>query len=437
MLKPSINAARGKRLGVEGCWIIAGHAATAVGSLASVTVLTAYLSPNQYGELAIALTLCTLIGQVLTGGLIAGISRFYPVAVERDDLGSFLIASRGCMRGATLGVLLIGIAISIVIQILDKWPWLSLMYFCLISAVFSSWNGAMSGIQNAARQRRTVALHSAGDAWLKIALAVLLIRLFGISPASVAAGFAVSAMVIAISQYKLLSKQIPLENSKIQNSTVQQWTNKIWQFASPVSTWGVFTWLQQSSDRWALNAFAPPTELGQYAAAYQLGYAPISVVSGVLLALVAPIAYGQAGADISPDSAKRVGGLLIQISVATIGLTVIAATAAMLFHSAIFTWLVGPEYRTASYLLPWVILAGGIFSAAQVLSLQQFVQLNPKSLLIPKIVTAVIALGANLAGAYYFGKDGVVAALLAFSAMYLIWIYIPFSRELRALTSKK
>jgi len=78
----------------------------------------------------------------------------------------------------------------------------------------------------------------------------------------------------------------------------------------------------------------------------------------------------------------------------------------------------------ASHLLPWVVMAGGLFSAGQVLSLNSFVELDSRSLLIPKIVTAVLGVGCNFAGARYFGSDGVVAGLLAFSVVYLVWILI-------------
>jgi O-antigen/teichoic acid export membrane protein len=154
----------------------------------------------------------------------------------------------------------------------------------------------------------------------------------------------------------------------------------------------------------------------------------------MILAIVSPIAYGRAGGDVSRDAAKKISRLLMQISFVTIGLTFIAAAVAAMFHSSIFAWLVGNEYRSASYLLPWVVIAGGIFSAAQVLSLQNFVQLNPKSLLLPKIATATLAVGVNLAGSYYFGAAGVVAAVLSFSVTYLLWICVLFNRELRAIT---
>lgn len=53
-----------KRLAKEGSWILIGQCVSLVASLVWVRVLTKHLSPAQYGELALALTLGMLVGQV-------------------------------------------------------------------------------------------------------------------------------------------------------------------------------------------------------------------------------------------------------------------------------------------------------------------------------------------------------------------------------------
>ena len=67
------------------------------GSLALVRVLTGYLSPEEYGHLALGLTISTLFGQVIFGGIRAGIMRFYAIAREEQDLHGYLAATRRLM----------------------------------------------------------------------------------------------------------------------------------------------------------------------------------------------------------------------------------------------------------------------------------------------------------------------------------------------------
>lgn len=418
----SANQHRIRRAGVEGTWITVGQVVAVAGSLASVRLLTGYLSPEQYGELALALTLCSLVGQVFTGGLIVSIGRFYSIAIERADLQHYLRAAWICMMRAMLALLGVAISIGIVIGIVGTWLWMALAMTSLLFATVSGFNSALSSIQNAARQRIVVALHASGEAWLKIALALLLLWLFGVSAATVLVAFVLSALCVTVSQLCFLGRLANQHEQRVQTDTTDRWRREIWAFALPLSGWGIFSWAQQSSDRWALQAFTTTAELGQYAAVFQLGYTPISVASGLLLTLVAPVAYQRARTGSDAGATRRARSMLFRISLGTIGLTLLATVLAWIFHAWLFALLVGVEFRSASHLLPWVVMAGGLFSAGQILSLTSFVELDARALLIPKIVTAVLGIGCNFLGARYFGTDGVVAGLLGFSLVYLVWM---------------
>lgn len=418
----STSKHRIQRLGVEGAWIVVGQAATVAGSLALVRVLTDYLSPQQYGELALALTLSSLVNQVFTGGLAVSIGRFYSIAEHRADLHHYLRASWICMKGVTLALLCLAISISIFMGLLGAWPWIALAMTSLLFATVAGFNGALSSIQNAARQRAVVALHASGDAWLKMAFAMLLMWMFGISGTTVLAAYALSAFCIQGSQLFFLRRLADQHKQRVQTDTSAQWRREIRAFALPVSSWGIFSWAQQNSDRWALEAFTTTAELGEYAAVVQLGYTPISVASGLLLTLVAPVMYQRARTGSYAGATRRARSMVFRISLGTIGLTLLATVLAWIFHAWLFALLVGVEFRSASHLLPWVVMAGGLFSAGQILSLTSFVELDARALLIPKIVTAVLGVGCNFLGARYFGTAGVVAGLLGFSLVYLVWM---------------
>jgi O-antigen/teichoic acid export membrane protein len=72
------------------------------------------------------------------------------------------------------------------------------------------------------------------------------------------------------------------------------------------------------------------------------------------------------------------------------------------------------------------VIAGGFFCAGQVLALNQLVKLQTRSLLVPKVVSAALAVGMNFVGAHYFGVDGVVAGLIGFSMLYFAWLSFLF-----------
>ena len=66
----------GRAAFTEVAWVVAGQAAAVVGSLALLRLLTTIMTPDEYGRLALGLTLAGLVGQAMTGGVANGIGRF-------------------------------------------------------------------------------------------------------------------------------------------------------------------------------------------------------------------------------------------------------------------------------------------------------------------------------------------------------------------------
>src|SRR5665647_2701772 len=92
---------RFRRLSKEGAWIVLGQASAVLGSLASVRLLTELLDPAAYGELALGMTVASLVNQTVLGPLSNGITRFYAPAQERGDLRSYLTAVAANTRPRT------------------------------------------------------------------------------------------------------------------------------------------------------------------------------------------------------------------------------------------------------------------------------------------------------------------------------------------------
>ena len=416
----AFNKARITRLGKEGSWIVLGQVATVAGALLLVRVLTSYLDAAQFGQLALGLTISGLVNQVVMGGIAAGISRFYAIAAERQQLGGYLNASVRLVGWSTAVALALGLLVFALLALFDYSRWIWLAAGALAFSIASGYNNTLSGIQNAARQRAVVAVHSALDAWLKILLAVLAIGLLGSSSVAVVAGYTCSSILITCSQLLMLRRRIAVQEAD--PAAYRPWMAQVWMYSWPFSAWGIFTWAQQVADRWALQAFASTAEVGQYAVLFQLGFTPVAMVTGMATSFLGPILYQRAG-DTSDDtrnaSVHRTGWHMTHIAVLC---TLACCALAFAFHGLIFRLLVAPEYRTQSHLLPWVVLAGGIFAAAQMLALKSMSAMQSTDLIAPKIGTALVGILLQVAGAALAGINGVVAALNAFSASYFVWL---------------
>lgn len=409
------------RLAKEGGWIVAGQIATVLGALVLVRVLTEYLDPAQYGQLALGLTVAGLVNQVVMGGVTSGIGRFYSIAAEKDDLPSYLLASRRLMVYASIAVVAIALVLMAGLFLLRYSQWMGLAAAALVLSVLSGYNTSLSGIQNAARQRAIVAFHGGLDAWLKILLAVGVMLWLGSSSAAVVMGYALSSLLVTGSQFFFLRRLIIRPQGEKPQATAN-WERQIWAYSWPFSTWGVFTWAQQVSDRWALQAFASTQEVGKYVVVFQLGYAPIGLATVLAMTFLGPILYQRSGIATDHTRNTSVHRIAWHITFVSLLMTALAFVFTLLLHAWIFHLLVDTQYHSVSHFLPWMVLAGGIFSAGQMLALKLMSEMKSASMTVAKIVTAILGVGMNVYGASQFGLQGVVAALVTFSTIYFLWM---------------
>lgn len=412
--------ARFHRLAKEGSWILATQIASVLGSLLLVRVLTGYLEPSEYGLLALGLTAASLINQVVMVGLIVGIGRYYSIATEEGDLSGYIRATLRLLAIAALVVMAISLVLLIVLYWLGYFQWMGLAAAALVFSIFSGCSSALNSMQNAARQRITVAVLSGVDALLKILLAVGVMHLFGHSSTAVIIGYTLSSLFVMGAQFFFLRRLSPLQWKKPQ--VHGNWEMQIWKYALPFSAWGVFAWMQQASDRWALQNFGSADDVGLYAVLFQLGYVPLGVATSFATSLIGPILYQRSG-DAS-DRTRNASVHLIawRITIGGLLLTALAFVFTFLMHEWIFKLLVAARYRSVSYLLPWMVLAGGNFAACQMLSLKLMSEMKSRTMTAAKIVTALLCVSLNILGALLFGVQGVVAALVIFTICYLVWM---------------
>lgn len=415
-----LGSPRIRRLAKEGVWVLSGQVASVVGALVLVRVLTEYLEPAQYGQLALGLTVAGLVNQVVMGGVTAGIGRFYSIAAEKNDLPSYLHASQRLMGYATSAVVAIALVLMVGLLWLGYSRWMGLAAAALVFSVLSGYNASLSGIQNAARQRAVVAFHGGLDAWLKILLAVGVMLLLGNSGTAVVLGYALSSLVVTGSQFFFLRRQIRPQGGKTQ--IFANWGRQIWAYSWPFSVFGIFTWMQQISDRWALQAFASTQDVGLYAVVFQLGYVPIGLATGIAMTFLGPILYQRSGSASDTSRNISVHRIAWRITFAGLLMTALAFVLTLLLHEWIFQVLVATKYHAVSNLLPWMVLAGGIFAAGQMLALKLMSEMKSVVMTTAKIVTAILGVGLNIYGASRFGLQGVVSALVAFSGVYFFWM---------------
>jgi len=391
----------------------------------SVRVLTGILSPSSYGELILGVTLATLIHQSLMGPISHACIRYFSPAQESGRLGVYLKTVQRLVLGGTVAVAALVACAGGVLSLVGLGSWLRLVLMSGLLSVVSGCNSAFDAIQNAARERVVVAWHRGLLQWLRPLLVLVLAMPLGASGRTGMVAYIVAAAIVLASQVLLFGRSIlgdfPPRDPSAHRCQVMEFTKRMRRYAWPIGTWGILTWLQMASDRWALQVFRGTRSVGIYAVVYQLGYYPMVLFSESLGQLVAPVLFSKAGEGGNTLRLQEALGMNAVVVRVCLAMTVVLAALALVFHKGIFALLAGAEYRSQSAYLPLMVLSSGLVASGEAAALMLMTRGTTAALIPPKVSAALLGALLNVGGAYWFDVRGVVLANLGFSGAYFVY----------------
>lgn len=394
-----------------------GKAGAIAASLWGVIMLTRVLDPEEYGRLALYLTVAMFVNQLASGPLSAAVARLLPVAQERHQVRAFLAAISGLALKGAGGIVLVTHGFAGVLRLADReisWPAFSL---ATAFAITSGINSVCDAMLNVLDLRIHVGLGQNLAQWGRFACGVAVAELVAPEAESVLAGFCLGTSLAAIWQVTVVWTRYPKEAFREEHKIAHG--QLVRTYAAPFSAWGIFTWSQAASDRWALETYRDTWSVGAYAVLTQVGNYPMVLISQLITMAISPTLFNIRGSG--QDMGKIQAARRFVIKACSVMAIVICSISLLLYlyHDAIFKAILDPSYAGLSFLLPVVFGGAGLVALAQLLIMIPLSEITSREVAWVKITTAIIGVAANLVGAAIAGVLGVAIASVVFGAVYL------------------
>lgn len=310
----------------EAAWVVFGQVGTFFGSLVGLKILTQVLPPEVYGHVNLLMLGMTLVGWLSFEPFKQSMIRTYWSSSEEGKLGNLARSAVTVYAVISAAVALVWLGWSS-----DGWwgvrRWIGAVP-ALVLGVFlvQSWQALGHGICYAARLRARVSAASIVNAWLVPICAAGLVIKFGVSVGNVLLGYLFAGLVALVIVAGPLLHEVNREGA-------QWWDGKIVKqmltYGVPFVLWSPFSWSIAYLDRYVLQALAGPSEVGVYAAAYQVAQFPFTFGTALLSQFITPIAFQRAGESNDPirlrsaESLVRVAALFF----AAVGTVIVLAYA--------------------------------------------------------------------------------------------------------------
>ena len=415
--------------------VLSSQISIGLAGLVGIKLLTGVLSPRNFGELSLALTVSIFFQHLATAPLCATIRRFYAANAGTAAVLAIRNIAWLSVRKVveSITVLIIGVTL------------FSIFFFDLRISVLIGLTGVLAicsitsecfhAFQVAARNRLITAFLGSLNHWLRFLFAAFAACYANESLASIFALFGMCAASLCMMiLYRLFDSKLfksfpPCTKSDLNKS----WLIDMHAYARPLTYAGACRCLQLLSPRWILKAVSGVSSVGLYAVCYQIGHYPMRLMFMALTEYIMPIYFAEAGNAWNKNKLYTTNGKMLLTTTAVAAVSLICFIITLCFHQPIFRLLTSNDYIAASYLLPIVTASTGISCVSESLALSFLTSKSPQKLTLIRVSVAFISVFLYMVGATMAGLPGLlyadlVQAILFFllmCCMYRLHIYKP------------
>lgn len=403
-----------KNLINEALWVLLTQVSNIFLNIYIISKVSFLLSVEQYGSLALALTIQAFFSLIFYGSINNGVLRYSSLSIQWNKIETFFksVIKLNIIFGGTL--IFSAVIFSSFFFLIGKLNYIKPFNIILILSIFIGLVDFITSIILALRRRKF--LFSLKT--LELITKIIFLFLIPIDNyIDILLIYLISSLISCLLIFFYFKSYF--SNFSLKLTMIDfYWIKKIYVYSLPFLIWSIFVWAQQNSVKWALEAFVSRKELGFFNALFQIGYSPVIILFGIIMNFITPIIFQKIDPKgINKNSEK----LLIDLyKFSFVGLILVFICAILIIPASDFlVRIIFPiEYSEISNFVPIVFIASGFYSIGIFLSNIPFSLNSPKTLLKSTVISSLIGIISSIILTFEYGFIGSVYSLLIFGIIY-------------------
>jgi O-antigen/teichoic acid export membrane protein len=402
--------------------VVSSQTSIGLAGLVGIKLLTGVLSPRNFGELSLALTVSILFQHLATAPVCATIRRFYAASAGTDAAIVIRNIAWFSVRKIIEWVTILVAGVALFSTFIFDFRISALIALTGLFAICSMTTECFHAFQVAARNRLITTTLGSLNHWLRFLFAAFAAGYANESQASIFAlvGMCAAALGMMMLYHIFDSKLFKSFPPCTRNNWTESWRIDMLAYARPLSYAGACNCLQLLSPRWILTTVSGTSSVGLYSVCYQIGHYPIRLLFMALTEYIMPIYFTEAGNARNRKKLVTLNGKILLTTTAVAFVSINLYIITLYFHQPIFRLLTSEYYIKASYLLPIVTASTGISCVAESLACSFLTSKSPQKLTVIRASVAFISVLLYVVGSTMAGLPGLLYADLVQAILFLL-----------------
>jgi O-antigen/teichoic acid export membrane protein len=425
-VKPRLTKQQRRPL-AELAWLVFGQFVTLLLSFVSIKYITSIGTKN-YGIFVLLTSITSICYAVYFNPYEQGYVRFlFENSASRSQRKLFLRKFlKGILKGAGIAFILFTGIVVLARLFFQEAEYFSLA--AIIVIILPIANQPITGMLNALRLRKTIAILQIAEKALQVIIFIVLVSIAKLTLTRVfwAISAAFSVLLIArlfvIRRYCVDSESEPEKiQGKIQDVLPPNLDSQIFAFMLPFIIWGIFGGLQANGERWIVESLLPTSDVGRYGLAFSLISSTAVVSYNILSQFFLPIIYETFSSK--HEGRKAYGGRLIVVFRWIIVLVFFGFACLFgLIGDTVIGLVSTKDFAVGGMFLFMLTMGIGFFYIAQVETTIGLSLCKTNIYLVPKIAASLSSILLYFVGCFFGGLKGTAIAVVFVNLGYLIWI---------------